>query len=93
MTIQAKYQIQNGDGKPFMFSTKTKGRIHDSLEALRRGPLPAPSKRRVSDHILKLRQAGIQIETEMHKQKDDSHELFGVYYLKSKVTPIVEVAA
>lgn len=87
MPAKSSFEVQNPDGRRFTFTTKTGGRIYDSLQALMKGPLPAPSKRRVSDHILKMREAGICIETEMRDQAEEGQEKYGVYHLKSRVTP------
>ncbi|MGR3702295.1 MAG: hypothetical protein ACU0A4_09425 [Paracoccaceae bacterium] len=92
MTKKATYQIRNGDDAPFIYSVKPGTRIHESLEALIKGPLPAPAYTRRSDHILHLRRSGLLIETEFRKQAEDSEHKFGVYHLKSVVVPVSEVS-
>jgi len=89
---RATYKIQNGDADPFIYSVKPGSRIHESLEALRKGPLPAPAYTRRSDHILHLRRAGLHIETEFKPQREDSEHKYGVYHLKSTVVPVSEVS-
>lgn len=88
MKNRATYKVQNGENEPFIYTVKPGSRIHESLEALRRGPLPAPAYTRRSDHILHLRRAGLLIETEFRKQKEDSEHRYGVYHLKSAVMPV-----
>ena len=92
MSSKAKYQITNGEDAPFTFSVKSGSRIHETFEALRKGPVPAPAYTRRSDHVFRLRSEGIDIETEFRKQRDEGQERFGVYHLKSKVAPIAEVS-
>ena len=92
MTTKATYQIRNGDDAPFIYAVKPGSRIHESLEALRKGPLPAPAYTRRSDHILHLRRAGLLIETEFRQQAEDSEYKFGVYHLKSVVVPVSGVS-
>jgi hypothetical protein len=92
MTKKAAYQIQNGDDAPFIYAVKRGTRIHESLEALIKGPLPAPAYTRRSDHILHLRRAGLLIETEFKKQSEDSEYKYGVYHLKSAVVPVRQAA-
>jgi len=92
MTTKASYQIRNGENPPFIYAVKPGSRIHESLEALRKGPLPAPAYTRRSDHILHLRRAGLLIETEFRQQAEDSEHKFGVYHLKSVVVPVSEVS-
>ncbi len=92
MTRKATYQIRNGDNPPFVYAVKPGSRIHESLEALRKGPLPAPAYTRRSDHILHLRRAGLLIETEFRPQAEDSEHKYGVYHLKSVVVPVSEVS-
>ncbi len=93
MQNRATYKIQNGDNEPFVFTVKPGSRIHESLEALRRGPLPAPAYTRRSDHILHLRRAGLLIETEIRRQAEDSEYKYGVYHLVSVVLPVSKVSS
>lgn len=90
MSSKAKYQVQNGDDAPFIYSVKSGSRIQETLEALRKGPVPAPAFTRRSDHVFRMRSEGLRIETEFRPQSDDSHERYGVYTLLSRVSRISE---
>ena len=92
MTTKATYQIQNGDNPPFVYAVKPGSRIHQTLEALRKGPVPAPAYTRRSDHVFRMRSEGLLIETEFRQQAEDSEHKFGVYHLKSVVVPVSEVS-
>lgn len=92
MTNRATYQIQNGDNPPFVYAVKPGSRIHQTLEALRKGPVPAPAYTRRSDHVFRMRCEGLLIETEFRQQAEDSEHKFGVYHLKSVVVPVSEVS-
>lgn len=85
MTKRNQYQITNDGAAPFVVSLKPGSRIEDTLKDLMRGPVPAPSLRRVSDHVFRLRSEGVVIETEFRSQDDEGQERFGVYHLKSRV--------
>lgn len=86
MTNKAIYQIQNGDDAPFVYAVKSGSRIQETLEALRKGPVPAPAYTRRSDHVFRMRSEGLLIETEFRPQSDESHERYGVYTLLSRVS-------
>ncbi len=88
MQNHQSYKIQNDDQAPFVISVKSGSRIQDTLEALRNGPFPAPSLRRVSDHVFRLRADGVNIETEFRKHNEDGSEKSSIYHLRSTVTPI-----
>ena len=88
MPNKAKYQIQNGDDAPFVYAVKSGSRIQETLEALRKGPVPAPAFTRRSDHVFRMRSEGLRIETEFRPQSDESHERYGVYTLLSRVSRI-----
>lgn len=87
------YQIQNGDDAPFSFKVKVGSRFAETWNALLKGPVPAPALTRRSDHILNFRKAGVHIETEFVKQKEEGRQKFGVYHLKSRVIPVTGEAA
>lgn len=91
MSSKTKYQIINGEEAPFTYSVKQGSRIHQTLEALRKGPVPAPAYTRRSDHVFRMRGEGLVIETEFHQQSDDGQERYGVYTLVSTVTPMLGV--
>lgn len=86
-----KFEVHNEDQEPFTIVET--GRVLETLQALMGGPVKAPAYTRRSDHVFRLRQKGVVIETELRKQKEDGAERYGVYHLKSKVVPVVEVAA
>ena len=92
MTKYRQFMIENEGQKPFTFKVKDGSRFHQTWKGLLTGPVPAPSLTRVSAHILTFRQAGVQIETEMRKQKDEGQKRYGVYHLKSKVPPLPVMA-
>lgn len=86
------YIIENGTDNSHLYRVRIGGRIHRSLEALRAGPLQAPSPIRRSEHIRQFREAGMLIDTEMREQHDGQGQ-YGVYHLRSTVTPAVKVPA
>lgn len=92
MTTKATYEIRNGENPPFVYAVKPGSRIHQTLEALRKGPVPAPAYTRRSDHVFRMRSEGILIETEFRQQAEDSEHKFGIYHLKSVVVPVSEVS-
>lgn len=81
-------QIQNEGGEPKKaLLSKSKRQVVDTLK---RGPVFAASPVRISDivHILK-RDVGLDIETKMYPGDPVTGSgPFGVYHLKSKVTPL-----
>jgi hypothetical protein len=85
MTKQT-YHIDNGTNAPLTYRVKIGSRVHASLEALRHGPLLAPSPIRRSEHIRQFREAGMLIDTEMRDQYAREGQ-YGVYHLRSTVTP------
>ena len=88
------FKISNEGHVPFTITPK--GRILETFDKLRKGPVPAPALTRRSDHIFRLRKLGVQIETEMREQKQEGSERYGVYHLISKVSKVEgnrEVAA
>jgi hypothetical protein len=89
------YRIENEGQEPFIHRVKEGSRYLETWLKLMAGPVPAPALTRRSDHILKFRKAGVWIETEFRSQRSDGHEKFGLYHLRSKVTPVSgsEVAA
>ena len=92
MSSYKHFKILNEGSNPFTFKIKDGSRYLETWWKLRAGQVPAPALTRRSDHILKFRQAGVLIETEMRKQADDGRERFGIYHLKSVVTLIPGVA-
>ena len=82
------YKITNEGQKPFAITPK--GRILKTFNNLRNGPVLAPALTRRSDHIFRLRKLGVQIGTEMHKQKQEGSVRYGVYHLLSKVSKVDE---
>ncbi|MBL4872424.1 MAG: hypothetical protein JKY41_03290 [Rhodobacteraceae bacterium] len=82
------YKITNEGHKPFTITPK--GRILETFNKLRNGPVLAPALTRRSDHIFRLRKLGVLIETEMREQKQNGSERYGVYHLLSKISKVDE---
>ncbi len=61
------------------------GRQHEVLFELMKGPVLAPSARRTSAYIHKLRGKGIDIETVLHSNPARRGGTYGTYHLRSKV--------
>lgn len=66
-----------------------------TLEGLMRSPLYAASYCRLSDQVLKLKaDHGIDVECQMYRGDPETGRLrFGVYFLRSVVTPIDDAEA
>jgi hypothetical protein len=89
----ATYLIRNGDA-PRRKVTLDK-RQRQILDLLRAGPVYAASPVRISDivHILK-RDIGLHVETvRFPGDPTTGSGSFGVYYLRSSVTPVIETEA
>ena len=85
------YKIDREDGNERTIHFRAGTRIDDTLRALIKGPLLAPSLRRVSDHIFRLRQQGILIDTEYREQHEQGMQRYGVYHLRTKIVPVAKI--
>lgn len=90
MKNKAIYWIQSGDNATFVYAVKSGSRIRETLEARRKGLMPAPAFTRRSDHVFRISCEGLSVETEYRPQSDESHESYGVYKLLSSVTCIAD---
>lgn len=86
MNKQAAFLIENQGSEPFKITEC--GRVLETLNALRNGEVPPPAYTRRSDHVFRLRQKGVCIETEMRRQKLEGRQRFGVYHLNFRITQV-----
>ena len=87
----ATYVIRNGDEPPRKVTLQNRNR--QILDLLRAGPVFAASPVRISDvvHVLK-RDIELDVETVRYPGDPDAGSgSFGVYFLRSIVTPVIEM--
>lgn len=84
-----RYRVTDSNGNDF--EVWAKGKRRRVLEGLRRSPLYAASYCRLSDHVDHLRRDGVDIETTLHRNDEETgRERYGVYTLHSSVSPVSE---
>lgn len=89
----ATYLIRNGDAPPRKVTLDKRQR--QILDLLRAGPVYAASPVRISDivHVLK-RDIELDVETVRYPGDPSTGSgSFGVYFLRSSVTPVIETEA
>jgi hypothetical protein len=89
----ATYIIRNGDAPPHKVTLDKRQR--QILDLLRAGPVYAASPVRISDivHVLK-RDIGLDVETVRYPGDPATGSgSFGVYFLRSSVTPVIMTEA
>lgn len=80
----ASYLVENDDQEPLVIVVSNHQR--QVLEGLMRSPIYAASYCRISDQVLPLRRARVDIECKMFRNDPDTgRERYGVYSLVSKV--------
>ena len=90
-TEAQSYLIENEAAEVFTI-TSSKAQ-HQMLEGLMTRPIHAASYCQISDQVNLLREAGLDIETEMFRNDPETgRNRYRVYFLKSRVTPIIRTA-
>jgi len=83
------YKVADRTGNTF--EVWAKGKRRRVLEGLCKAPIYSASNCRISDHVDHLRRDGVDIETTLYRNDDETgRERFGVYTLQGSVSPISE---